>query len=133
MKLCSVLAVVALWWTLILASVWGAWAEEPLIPEGCWKVCHGSPDAIWNYHTHDKPAVQVLRIAEGDCLYCHDREDLWQLYMQHYKSWYWYERAKQLEQREQRTFQLPELNPIVLISLVSWTLIIGLSWLTLRR
>jgi len=78
-------------------------------------------------------AIEKLRIAEGDCLRCHhSREDLWQLYMQHYKSWYWYERekAKQAEQELPQTFRL---SPMALVGLAGWAVVAGVALLTSKR
>jgi len=113
--------------------------EEPLIPEGCYHPpppygCHGgSPKHIWDYHTRDKPIIQKLGIAEGDCLYCHGREDLRRLYEEHYKSWYWYEREKAKQAEQERSWvQIPPSSPVVLVGLASWALVTGVAWLMRR-
>jgi len=144
LKFLSIIAALLLFYAMILASVGSTGyslrvAEGEPLPEGCYSPpppygCHGgSPKHIWDYHTRDKPAVQKLGIAEGDCLYCHSREDLWRLYEEHYKSWYWYEREKAKQAEEQLGWVLPSLSPLVSLTLVNGVLVAGLVVFVAKR
>jgi len=121
--------------SIYFALGWPAYAQE-LVPEGCYSPeqpygCHGSFDLIWHHHTHRKKAVEVLGIAKGDCLSCHvTPEELWENYLEHYKSWYYYERAKLAEPSPPLLW---DLNPLWIILATSWIMTGGLAALAWRR
>jgi len=108
---------------------------KPLVPEGCYLAgCHGgSLEALWYQHTWDKRAVEKFGIQTGDCLRCHiTQEELDEHYMNHYKSWYWYER-EQAKAEQQPWVRIPTLSPWVALALAGWILVAGVVALAKKR
>jgi len=144
MRLLSIIAALLLFYVVILGSVWTVAGAElrvvkPLVPLGCFSPpppygCHGgSFKSLWHQHTHDMQIIERLGIAEGDCLYCHSRERLQELFEEHpFKFWRWHEKAEELKQQPKQLWALPQFSSIALLSLVGWGLVIGTAWIALR-